>query len=98
MRAIERIRQAISELNYRLSAPANEEMADDELELADVESILLTGKISRKFTRDPRGTRYEILGETEDRSRAYVVCRFLPSGVLLIITAYRPKNEDDGND
>ena len=40
------------------------------------------------FTRDPRGTRYEVIGDATDGRRGGVVCRFLRSGVLLIITAY----------
>jgi hypothetical protein len=88
MRALDRIRQAIREQEYRISSHANEEMSNDELEAKDIESIVLTGRIAKKFTRDPRGTRYEIVGDTTDGRRAYVVCRFLPSGMLLIITAY----------
>jgi len=63
-------------------------MADDFLVADDIENIILTGKITRKFTHDPRGVRYEVIGDTVDYRRAYVVCRFLLSGVLLIITAY----------
>ena len=63
-------------------------MSDDNLEAMDVERVILSGDIARKFTRDPRGTRYEIVGKTTDGRRAGVICRFLPSGVLLIITAY----------
>ena len=88
MRVLDRIRQAIREQRYRLSTHANEEMSDDELESVDLENIVLTGRIARRFTRDPRGTRYEILGEATDGRRAFVVCRFLPSSTLLIITAY----------
>lgn len=88
MRVLQRIRQAIREQKYRISSHANEEMSEDGLEAKDIESIILTGKVTRKFTRDPRGTRYEVFGDTTDARRAYVVCRFLPSGVLLIITAY----------
>lgn len=88
MRAIDRIRQAVREERYRISSHANEEMSDDELLAVDIENIILTGKISRKFTHDPRGTRYEIVGRTTDQRRAAVICRFLPSGALLIITAY----------
>jgi hypothetical protein len=88
MRALDCIRQAIREQEYRISSHANEEMSNDELEAKDIESIVLTGRIAKKFTRDPRGTRYEIVGDTTDGRRAYVVCRFLPSGMLLIITAY----------
>ena len=88
MGVLQRMRQAIREQRYRISSHANDEMADDFLVAADIESIILTGEITRKFTHDPRGTRYEVLGDTVGYRRAYVVCRFLLSGVLLIITAY----------
>ncbi len=88
MDALRRMRQAIREQRYRISSHANDEMADDFLMAADIEKIILTGEIVRRFTRDPRGTRYEVLGDTVDYRRAYVVCRFLLSGMLLIITAY----------
>jgi hypothetical protein len=63
-------------------------MSNDDLGSADVEQVILTGKIVRKFTRDLRGTRYEVLDDTTDGRRAYVVCRFLSSGALPVITAY----------
>jgi hypothetical protein len=85
---MQRMRQAIREQRYRISSHANEEMSEDELVAEDVESIILTGQIGQRFTRDPRGTRYEVVGDTIDGRRAYVVCRFLPSSVLLIITTY----------
>jgi len=88
MRALQRMHQAIREQRYRISSHANEEMSADDLVAEDIESIILTGQIARKFTHDPRGTRYEVVGDTMDRRSACVVCRFLPSGVLLIITAY----------
>ncbi len=91
MRELQRIRQAIREQNYRISSHANEEMSDDDLLAEDVEGAILTGEISQKFTRDPRGTRYEVTGNTMDGHRTCVVCRFLPSGVLLIITAFVPE-------
>ncbi len=88
MRALQRIRQAIRTQQYQISSHANAEMAEDDLEAQDIEQILLTGAITRRFTRDPRGTRYEISGEARDGRGASVVCRFLTSGVLRIITAY----------
>lgn len=39
-----------------------EEMANDDLMLADIEGAISNGKIRRRFTRDPRGTRYEVVG------------------------------------
>ncbi|MCK4326787.1 DUF4258 domain-containing protein [bacterium] len=88
MNVLQRIRQAIREQKYRISTHANEEMAEDSLIANDVENIILTGEISQKFTHDLRGTRYEVFGEALDHRPAYAVCRFLLSGVLLIITAY----------
>jgi hypothetical protein len=85
---LQRIRQAIREQRYRVSGHANEEMSEDGFDAGDIESIILTGRITQRFTRDPRGTRYEVTGDARDGRGACVVCRFLPSGVLLIITAY----------
>jgi len=31
----------------------------------DIENIILTGEITRKFNYDARGTRYEVLGHTQ---------------------------------
>jgi len=88
MDPLQRMRQAIREERYRISAHANDEMADDDLIAADIESIIVTGKIAQAFTHDPRGPRYEVSGRATDGRQAYVVCRFLLSGVLLVITAY----------
>ena len=88
MNELERIRQAVHEQHYRISSHANEEMSDDDLESHDVEQVLLTGAITRRLTHDPRGTRYEVTGDTADGRQAAVVCRFLASGWLLIVTAY----------
>lgn len=88
MRVMKRIHQAIREQRYRISSHANEEMSKDGLEIKDIEMIILTGKVTRKFTHDPRGTRYEIVGNTTDGRYACVVCHFLSSDVLLIITAF----------
>lgn len=91
---IERIRQAVRNQAYQISSHANAEMADDDLEAHDIEQILLTGEIAERFTHDPRGTRYEVSGETTDGRSAAVVCRFLLSGVLRIITAYVEEGEE----
>jgi hypothetical protein len=85
---LQQMRHAIREQKYRISSHANDEMADDHLDATDIENIIFTGKIMHRFTHDPRGTRYEVLGDTIDNRRAFAVCRFLESGTLLIITAY----------
>ena len=88
MNPIERMKRAVYEERYRITAHANEEMADDDLLVIDIEHIINTGKIVQKLTQDSRGRRYVILGNSTDNRPAYVVCRFMLSGNLLIITAY----------
>ena len=90
MNPLHRIRRAIREERYRISRHANDEMAEDSLEAADIEQMILTGKIVKKFTHDLRGTRYEVYGETTDGRYGFVICRFLTSGVLLIIYGVLP--------
>lgn len=94
MRILDRIHQAVRQQIYRISSHANEEMSEDEFEAKDIESIILTGKIIRKFTRDPRSTRYEVVGKTTDGRRAALICRILPSGILLIITVYAEEDQE----
>jgi hypothetical protein len=53
MDVLQRMRQAIREQMYRISSHANDEMADDFLEAADIENIILTGEVIRWFTHDP---------------------------------------------
>jgi len=65
-----------------------EEMADHDLIFADIERVIATGKISRRFTRDPRGARFEIVGKATDDRDVAVICRLKETGKLLFITAY----------
>jgi len=52
-----------------------EEMAEDDLILPDIEMAIAYGRIRRSFTRDPRGTRYEIVGPATDERAIAVICR-----------------------
>ena len=63
-------------------------MADDNLTLADIEMAIANGRINRKFIRDPRGTRYEIVGHATDGREIAVICRVKSTGKLLFITTY----------
>jgi len=65
-----------------------EEMANDDLLFADIESAIATGRIRRRFTRDPRGARYEIVGAGTDEREIAVICRIKETGKLLFITTY----------
>jgi hypothetical protein len=65
-----------------------EEMADDDLMLPDIETAIAHGAVRRRFTRDPRGTRYEVVGPTTDGRDIAVICRIKGTGKLLLITTY----------
>lgn len=93
MNELARMRRCIAEQKYRISTHANDEMADDYLISNDIEAIILSGVIAQRFTEDERGRRYAVLGDTLDGRKAYVICRLLLSGVLLVITAYVAEEE-----
>ena len=89
MRSIdEKLRQLVRKERYTISTHANEEMSDDDLVAVDVEQTILTGRVVKKFSRDPMGTRYEVAGHSLDGRRVGVVCRILATGWLTIITVY----------
>lgn len=91
---LRRIRRAIREGRYEFTTHALEEMDEDDLSLADVRQAVLRGALSAELTDDPRGVRFVVRGEVQDREREIeVVCRFLPSGFLRIITVYELKGE-----
>lgn len=86
---IERIRDAIRTGNYDITFHAVEEMAEDELEILDVENAILSGKIVKKEKDDSRGVKYVIEGTGTDQSTPIgVVGRFKETGIFLIITVY----------
>ena len=86
---IKRIRRLIHEERYEFTIHALEEMDDDDLDETDVRYAILHGEISAELTDDPRGIRFVVLGNAKDETRSVeVVCRFLPTGLLRIITVY----------
>jgi hypothetical protein len=61
-------------------------MANDDLLFADIEWVIATGRIRRRFTRDARGARDEIVAA--DARETAVICRIKETGKLLFITTY----------
>jgi hypothetical protein len=87
---IKRIRRAVREGRYEFTVHALEEMDEDDLDEADLRYAVLHGDISAELTDDPRGVRFVVRGTTRELDREIeIVCRFLPSGLLRIITAYQ---------
>ena len=89
MQTIERIRKKFFDREYEFTVPHFfEEMVNDDLEFSDVENIIKTGTVKQKFTRDPRGTRYEIVGYSNDEREVAIICRIKSTGKLLFVTIY----------
>jgi hypothetical protein len=88
-RLIERIRRKILSRDYDLTIHAIEEMAEDDLDILDIEYAVLHGEIVRKHKRDPRGIKYTIQGLSLDGEKLVgVVGRFHGTDRFLIITVY----------
>lgn len=88
-RRLDQIRNAVLDGRYTLTEHAYEEMDNDDLDVLDIESAILTGQIDQELTRDPRGTRYVVIGKGTDLETSVgVVVRFVENDQLLIITVY----------
>ena len=72
-----------------MTVHAVEEMAEDDLDIFDVEQAVSNGQIVRRDRRDPRGVKYTIQGPTLDSEKLVgVVGRFHASDRFVIITVY----------
>jgi hypothetical protein len=72
-----------------MSAHATEEMAEDRLDIEDVEQAILNGRIARIEKDDPRGTKYVVEGiGANGVTPVGSVGRFTSTGRYLIITVY----------
>ncbi|HEU4506918.1 MAG TPA: DUF4258 domain-containing protein [Pyrinomonadaceae bacterium] len=68
---------------------AVEEMAEDDLDILDIEEAILNGQIVRRHKKDHRGTKYTIEGLALDGQKLVgVVGRFHGTDRFLIITVY----------
>jgi hypothetical protein len=86
---IDAIREKVRNREYEFAIPHFiEEMANDDLTFADIEMAIAKGKIKRRITHDPRGTRYEIVGQATDGRQVAVICRIKETGKILFITTY----------
>jgi uncharacterized protein DUF4258 len=72
---------------------AMEEMAEDNLNICDVEEAVLNGELVRRNKRDVRGPKYTVEGRALDGETVVaVVGRFTDKDRLLIITVYDVNN------
>ena len=72
-----------------MTVHAMEEMAEDYLDILDIEHSILNGQVARTEKDDPRGTKYVVEGLALDEQTAVgIVGRFIPNGGYLIVTVY----------
>jgi hypothetical protein len=89
MNVIDLIRQKILDGDYEIAIPHFfDEMAEDDLDPIDVETAIGNGHVTRRFSKDVRGTRYEVVGNAIDGRLIGVICRIKESGKVLLITVY----------
>ena len=88
-RILQRIRNKVRCRQYDMTAHAMEEMAEDNLDIIDIEHVILGGQIIRVEKDSERGTKYVIYGTAIDPNIAVeVVVRITANSRLLIITVY----------
>lgn len=86
---LEKIHQCVRQRRYDLRQHAWDELAENGLDLLDLECAILTGTISRAEMDDPRGARYVVLGVATDlKTPVGVVGRFVGTDRFLVITLY----------
>jgi hypothetical protein len=89
-RILDRIRGAIRNATYDMTAHAVEEMAEEALDITDVETATHNGRLIKSQTDDLRGTRYTVHGAGADGTTPVgIVGRFTETGRYLIITVYK---------
>jgi hypothetical protein len=86
---IDIIRSKVRNQEYEFAIPHFfEEMANDDLTFPDIELAVANGRVRRRFTRDPRGARYEVVGTSSDGRQIAIICRIKETSKLLFITTY----------
>jgi hypothetical protein len=75
---------------------AMEEMAEDNLDILDVEHGILSGQVARMEKGDPRGTKYVVEGlAVDEQTPVEIVGRFTANGRYLIITVYEITDSEE---
>jgi hypothetical protein len=93
---LERIRQRIQQGQYDMTAHAMDEMAEDDLDIVDIECSILNGTVVRIDRHDPRGTKYVVKGIAFDETTPVGTAgRFTSLARYLIITAYKVTDLND---
>ena len=96
MKLITRIRKLVRQGRYEITVHADEEAQEDDVAISDIKNAIFTGHIIKKYTSDPRGIRYKVLGKVKDGRLLNVVIRFTTLGEVRIITVFIYRGEKNG--
>jgi hypothetical protein len=84
------MREKVRALDYVMTIHAEEEMADDDISILDVEHVILTGEmIERQQDHETGEWKYLIAGPPLADAPIIVVAKLALTGTLVIITVYR---------
>jgi len=88
-RVLRQMREKIRARQYLMTVHAEEEMANDNLSIFDVEHVILTGEIiERQKDRDAGEWKYLVEGGTITGDLAVVVAKLSITNKLVMITVY----------
>jgi hypothetical protein len=88
-RILKQMREKIRGRQYVMTIHAEEEMADDDLSIFDVERAILNGRvIERQKDQDTAEWKYLVEGETIAGGLVVIVAKISITGKLVIITVY----------
>ena len=89
-RILKQMQEKIRTQKYVMTFHAEEEMADDNLSIFDIEYAVFTGKIvERQKDKSTKEWKYIVEGKTISASMAGVVGKLSITGKLVIITVYK---------
>ena len=87
---LKQMRELIQTRRYVMTLHAEEEMDADGLTIFDIESAILTGRITeRQRDRHPDAWKYLISGQALDGAAVMVVAKFGAADKLVLITVFR---------
>ena len=79
-----------------MTVHAMEEMAEDYLDILDIEHSILNGQVARTEKDDPRGTKYVVEGlALNEQTPVGIVGRFTANGRYLIVTVYEVTDAEE---
>jgi hypothetical protein len=94
-RLIDRIREKIRLREYDMTIYAMEKMAEDDLDILDIEEAVLNGRVVRTKRHDLLDTKYTVEGLCYDGEKLVgIVGRFTSNARFLIITVYEIHEEN----